>query len=306
MCIPETYEVICAGQAVLDCITRGKETEPYKENVYRAETIRLHPGGDAVNEASALASLGIRTAVVCGLGKDLAGDAIVRLLTEAGVHTERIRRLPMDTPVANLMVAKDGSRISVNSRATELPGYRIRPEELAGAKIVSFASLFRPPFADMAGVAALIRAAAAQHAVICCDTKLPLDGSIRLDALAEVLPMIDYLFPNEHEAAYYTGKETFPEMAAVFRSYGVKQVIIKAGAEGCYVSGPEGDFRVPAVPVEKVVDTTGAGDHFVAGFMAGILQGASLRDCAESGVRLAARAITHTGGAGQKQAEQKQ
>ncbi len=290
-------DVICAGQAVLDCITRGKESAPYKPNVYRAETIRLHTGGDAVNEAMALTSLGAEVAVVCGLGEDIAGNLILSELERAGVHTERVRRAAIDTPIANLQVARDGSRMSINSNATRLEGFQIDSEALIGARVVSFASLFRPPLADFATLKALIRAAHASGAIVCADTKLPLTEALSLDGLQEVLPLIDYIFPNEKEAAYYTGETEFPAMARALTDRGIRNVVIKAGPAGCYVRGPKEAFVLPAAPVEHVVDTTGAGDNFVAGFIAGLLRGDTLRGCAEGGIRQAAAAITHTGGA---------
>ena len=290
------FDVVCVGQAVLDCITRGKEKEPYKPNVYRAETIRLHTGGDAVNEAMALAGMGYRAAVVCGVGKDIAGNILIDELSKAGVNTDHVRRMEMDTPIANLQVAEDGSRVSVNSGATRLPGYRIEPKELPDAKIVSLASIFRPPLEDFDVLKDLIWTAKVRGAVICADTKLPLRGSIEIGKYASILPTIDYLFPNEKEAAYYTGKNTFSEMAAVLRDMGINNVVIKAGPEGCFVSGEEGEYSLPAVPVANVVDTTGAGDNFVAGFISGILRNASLSECADLGLRRAAEAIMHTGG----------
>lgn len=289
-------DVLCVGQAVIDCITRGKEAEPYKENVYRAETIRLHTGGDAVNESKALVSMGYRTGVVCCLGNDMAGDTIFHELVSAGICTDRISRPDIDTPVANLQVAADGSRISVNSGAIRLEGYHVDPTLLSGARIVSFASLFRPPLEDAASVISLIRYAKNDGAVISADTKLPVTGEIRIDTIAEVLPFIDFFFPNEKEASYYSGKTTYPEMAKFFRDKGVSNVIIKAGKEGCYVSGKEGEFLMPAAPVECVLDTTGAGDNFVAGFLSGVLDGIPIRECAQRGIETAARAISRIGG----------
>ena len=290
------FDIVCVGQAVLDCITRGREAEPYKPNVFRAETIRLHTGGDAVNEAMALAGMGFRTAVVCGVGEDIAGNILVDELSKAGVNTERVRRVKMDTPVANLQVAQDGSRISVNSNATMLPGYRISAAELPEATIVSLASIFRPPLEDFEVLKELIQTAKARNAIVCVDTKLPLQGSIRLEHLSDILPLIDYIFPNEKEAAYYTGEKTIPQMAHALRKTGIRNVIIKAGPEGCYGCGEEQEFYFPAVPVPNVIDTTGAGDNYVAGFISGILHNASLRDCANLGLQQAARAIMHTGG----------
>ena len=289
-------DVICVGQAVVDCITRGKEKEPYKENVFRAETIRLHTGGDAVNESKALASMGYDAAIVCCLGNDAAGDLIIRELEESGVRTDRITRMDIDTPIANLQVSVDGSRISVNSGAIRLEGYRADPDLLTGARIVSFASLFRPPLEKADAVKELIRAAKRSGALVCADSKLPLVSSVNLEDLTDVLPLIDYFFPNEKEAAYYSGKESYPEMAAEFRRNGIRNVIIKMGKEGCYVCGEEGEFSLPARQVEHVLDTTGAGDNFVAGFLSGILEGASLPDCAAAGIERAARVISRIGG----------
>ena len=163
--------------------------------------------------------------------------------------------------------------------------------------MVSLASLFRPPLEDFGDIRALIRAAKEAGAIVCADTKLPLREALSLDGLGDALSLVDYLFPNEKEAAYYTGKDSFPEMARALTARGVKNVVVKAGPLGCFVRGGGEEFALPAVPVENVVDTTGAGDNFVAGFISGVLAGASLRGCAERGLRQAASAITHTGGA---------
>ena len=288
-------DVVCIGQAVLDCITRGKESSPYRPNVYRAESIRLHTGGDAVNESMALAGMGFQTAIVCGLGWDIAGNLIENELARAGVNTAGIRRIEgMDTPIANLQVAKDGSRISVNSNATRLPGYRISQEDLPEAKIVSLASIFRPPLEDFDVLKELIQTAKARNSIVCADTKLPLLGSISVEGLSDVLPLIDYIFPNEKEAAYYTGENTIPQMAHALKETGIRNVIIKAGADGCYINNADGFVHLPALPVE-VVDSTGAGDNFVAGFLSGVLRGENIIACAERGRDRAAQCISRMG-----------
>ena len=106
--------------------------------------------------------------------------------------------------------------------------------------------------------------------------------------------LADYFFPNEKEAAWYSGQSSFPDMAGAFRDMGVKNVVIKTGPQGCYVSGEEGEFSLPALPV-SVVDMTGAGDSFVAGFISGILKNASLKECAQMALLSASKTITHIG-----------
>ncbi|MDO5133998.1 MAG: carbohydrate kinase family protein [Eubacteriales bacterium] len=305
----KTIDVLCIGQAVIDCITRGQEADRHRENVYRADRIELHIGGDAVNESVALASMGYRAAIACGAGTDLAGNLLRGELARRGVDISRVEWMPqLVTPIAQLVVHQDGGRHSINSRATMLEGYLPVPESLRlqEARIVSLASLFRAPLDRAQTVRQIVTAAKQTGAIITADTKLPTFREIRMEELADVWPMIDYIFPNEKEASYYTGlqitegkEEAFWKMTEQFRKYGVKNVVIKAGADGCYVHGGDADgsavkIHLPALPVD-VVDSTGAGDNFVAGFLSGILQGKDLQTCALSGRERAAASITRMG-----------
>lgn len=291
----KAIDVICLGQAVVDCITIGKEDAPAGTLAMRAASIRLSTGGDAVNESFVLAGKGYRTELVCGIGKDPAGTILLSQAEKYGVGTGRVSVIDgMDTPVANLMVAVDGSRVSVNSRATMLPGYIPDESVVKGAEIVSFASLFRAPLDRKEVICRLIRSAHEDGAVICADTKLPTFRKLRLEDLKEVLPLIDYIFPNEKEAAYYTGETDYAKMAAVFHSYGIRHVLIKTGADGCFASSGRETFSLPARKVD-VVDTTGAGDNYVAGFISGILQGMDLYSCCETALDQAAKCVQHSG-----------
>ena len=288
-------EVICLGQAVIDCIVRGREENPHKPNVYRAENIILSTGGDAVNESFRLASLGHHVRLVCGVGDDLAGNILKDEAAKRGLDTSFMHVIPgMRTPVANLVVNKDGSRYSVNSTATLLEGYVPSAEDVLGSKVVSFASLFRAPLDQKDVLLSLIRAAHEDGAVVCADTKLPTFRYLDLDDLQGVLPFIDYLFPNEKEAEYYSGKQEYPEMARAFRERGVKNVILKTGPDGCYADTQEGIFILPPA-AGKVVDTTGAGDSFVAGFISALLKEQSIRNCLESALESAAECVSHMG-----------
>lgn len=287
-------DVICIGQAVVDCITRGAKDYADVPSM-QADSITLSTGGDAMNEAFALASFGHSVEVVCGLGDDLAGQILRSEAERRGVGTGRITVVPgMHTPIANLMVRGDGSRFSYNSPATKLEGYLPSEENLKGARVVSFASLFRAPLDDPAHVRSLLQAARDSGAVIAADTKLPTFRRCSLEDWKELLPLIDVIFPNEKEAAYYTGENQYEKMAEVFHGYGISDVVIKAGPEGCYASSRGCRQLFPALPV-PVVDTTGAGDHFVAGFISGILENADFETCCRKGLACAAECIGHSG-----------
>ena len=106
------------------------------------------------------------------------------------------------------------------------------------------------------------------------DTKLPNFRPLSLDEVADCLSLIDTITPNEDEARHYTGKSEPGEMAEVFLERGVKNVIVKLGAKGCFFKNAEAELSLPACPVQAV-DATGAGDNFVAGYAAELLRGAS-------------------------------
>lgn len=295
MPVEKKYDVICVGQAVIDCIVRGREEDAYKPNVFRAENIALSTGGDAVNESFKLTAMGHRVRLVCGLGEDLAGNILKSEAARRGLDLSSMRVIEgMRTPIANLVVNRDGSRHSINSSATMLEGYLPEKEEVTGGKIVSFASLFRAPLDRPEKVRELMNAAHEDGAVICADTKLPTFRRMSFRDIEDVLPLIDYMFPNEKEAAYYTGQKDYPAMARTFREWGIKNVIIKTGPEGCYADTCEGIFSLPPAKV-NVVDTTGAGDSFVAGFLSALLEKRNVRECLEAALLKAGECVQHMG-----------
>ena len=101
-------------------------------------------------------------------------------------------------------------------------------------------------------------------------------------ALWEAMPHLDYFMANDHEAYRLTG-ETDPERAAGrLKERGARSVIVKLGADGCYALAEKFTGLVPATDVE-VVDTTGAGDAFAAGFIAALSRGMGVKAACEAG-----------------------
>ena len=109
------------------------------------------------------------------------------------------------------------------------------------------------------------------------DVVLPGPGD-HLAALAPVLPHMDYFFPNDDEAAAITGKATDREQAEVFLALGTKNVVITGGEKGSLFASRNGSYRI--APYEMpYVGGTGAGDAFVAGYIAALLEGKTDGDC---------------------------
>jgi len=189
-----------------------------------------------------------------------------------------IRLKDHQTPVTTMLVEADGSRKSVTNQAH---AFNFHPEKypdlLKGHKIVMLGSLFRAPFDDPAVTAAVLRFADRNGIQVFADTKLPNARPCTLDEIRDCLPLVSYITPNEDEARFYTGRETPAEMAEVFLQYGVRNVIIKLGAKGCYFRSREAAYALPACRIEAV-DATGAGDNFLAGFVSELLRGSPVPD----------------------------
>lgn len=270
----QDYDVICIGMALIDSIIKGFDPNPVSASGYRAESGSLFVGGEAVNEAVTAAKLGLRAAILCSLGRDDAGEMVLHSLKAYGVDTSLVVRSDgHPTPVTTMFVRSDGTRKSITNHSH---AYNFHPEqyvsafERAGAVILG--SLFRAPFDDPDVIEAVLTAAKKNGLKVFADTKLPNFRTLTLEDLRGALPLMDYITPNEDEAKYYTKKETPEEMADVFLSYGVPNVIIKLGGKGCLFKNAGTSCFLPALSVHAV-DATGAGDHFIAGFASEILRG---------------------------------
>jgi len=275
--LEKSYDLICVGMALVDSIIKGFDPQPVSASGYRAVSCSLNVGGEAVNEAMAAARLGAKTAILCALGEDEAGDMVLAALRRCGVETGLVLRAAQHpTPVTTMFVRDDGSRKSITNEAHRR---NFHPERDAArftdARALLLGSLFRAPFDDPDIILAVLRAARAAGQLVLADTKLPNFRRLALDDLRESLPLIDYITPNEDEARYFSGRETPEAMADAFLERGVRNVIVKLGAKGCLLKNAEGALLLPPCRI-RAVDATGAGDNFIAGFATELLRGSPL------------------------------
>lgn len=261
-------KVVCIGTVIVDCILKGFDPEPVSKTGYRAESTTLFPGGEALNQAVTLAKLSMEPVIVCGVGCDRASEVLTGELERYHVDTSfMVRKEEMSTPVTVMFVDEKGDRKSITNQAHY---FNFHPERnlscLKGAGAVSLGSLFRAPFNDPEVVYRTVKAAKDLGIPVYADTKLPNSVKLSLSDLRDSLPLIDYITPNEQEAQYYSGKAASEACADEFLSFGVKNVIVKLGGNGCLFKNEKEFYRLPAEAVEAV-DATGAGDNFAAGFM---------------------------------------
>ena len=103
-----------------------------------------------------------------------------------------------------------------------------------------------------------------------------------LDDIKEALGYVDYFFPNYDEACLMTEETELEKIADRFLDCGIQHVVIKTGKKGCYIKSQDGSvLEVPAMKGITAIDTIGAGDNFASGFITAILEGKSLKECAE-------------------------
>lgn len=270
-------DVIYIGTAIIDSIIKGFDPNPISTTGYNANSSTLNIGGEAINGIISANKLGLDTTILCHLGNDIAGNIIKEELIKYNIDISNIIFSDNPTPITNMFVNEDGTRKSITNNAHK---YNFHPEKYLdkiNGKAIVLGSLFRPPFDDKEVIHKVLKYAKDNNMIVFCDTKLPNNNILSLDDIKESLPFIDYITPNLDEAKYYTNENDISKMADIFLNYGIKNVIIKLGGEGCYFKSDKEEIQLPAYKIDAK-DATGAGDNFLAGFLYKTLNGASNKD----------------------------
>jgi sugar/nucleoside kinase (ribokinase family) len=245
------------------------------------ERVEILPGGDALNTATILSRLGARAGLAGRVGSDHFGRVLLSAARENGVDVTNVRiGTEPDTGAAILLIQGDGSRnFCTYKGANGL--FSVSDVDLAvlgQARIVTIGGLFAMPSFDRGGAEQLMSEAKRRGAITSADTKNDILG-IGLAGIEGMLRHTDYFLPSRDEAARMTGETEVARMADALREAGARNVVIKLGGDGCWLRTAEHGLVI-APPRANVVDTTGAGDNFVAGFLTGISRGWDIERCA--------------------------
>ncbi len=293
---PRSFDVVCIGIMVADVLARPVRRLPERGKLDLVERMELHTGGCAVNTGIALAKLGIRTAVMGKVGQDGFGDYIIHTLQRHGIDTSGVRRdQAANTSATMVMIGPDGERSFIHylGANAELTAQDIDTAILERARIVHIAGHNLMSKFDGADAASVLETARRLGVRTSLDTAW--DATGRWLALIEpCLEHLDYFVPSFDEAQMISGREDPAEVARFFLDYGIRIVALKMGGAGCYVTDGSRAVRLPAYPVEPT-DTTGAGDCFAAGFLAGLIQGWDLERTARFANAVGAMCVTAIG-----------
>ncbi|MBP3872371.1 MAG: carbohydrate kinase family protein [Lachnospiraceae bacterium] len=271
--------VLCIGLAVMDIAARPISQEDKWQEKQSISQVGIQMGGDAVNQGVYLTMLGMDCGLNICIGADSTGSMLKGALEQQGVDTSLVRvREDGTTGTSMILIDRKGERRIFSASGVER---MLRMDELPdpvpeGVKAISLASLFGLDNLERDGLDEYLAGARQRGILVFADTVYDKNG-IGLDGIRHLLKHIDYLLPSSYEAETMTGTGTPEESAAYLRGQGVKNVLIKCGADGIYVNSDSYTGWVPAMKVEPL-DTTGAGDCFVASFVTGIVRGYDVKE----------------------------
>ena len=276
-------DVACIGNLVADVITKPVDNVPGAGLLERVESIEVFSGGCAMNAGVDMAKIGIKTAVLGKVGKDSFGTFLKEELIKYGVD---VSGLVFDehtqTSASVVLSSSSGERSFLHCvGANGTYGYEdVDFDVIKKAKIVFVAGTMLLDRFDGEPCAKTLKKAREMGKMTVLDTAW--DSKGRWMALLEpCLKYVDVFMPSVDEAAKLAGTEDLDNIADCFFDNGVKHVVIKNGKYGAYLRTAKDAKPVylPTYTKEKVIDTTGAGDSFCAGFLTGLAKGFSFEEC---------------------------
>jgi sugar/nucleoside kinase (ribokinase family) len=270
--------LLVAGEINVDLVFTGCDRLPEFGAEVLASGFRQGPGSSSMICAMGLARLGHSVAFAGITGQDGWGDYCIDAMREAGIDVAAVQRDPARQTGLTVALSSQHDRalVTYSGAIGELRGDDITDAMLEASGHLHVSSYYlqdklRPELATLFG--------RARAAGLTISLDPGFDPHQRWGAeLAQLLPLVDVFLPNEREACAISGQSE-PLDALRRLSNGRTRVVVKLGSEGCVTLQDDGNvLAVPAHAV-AVVDSTGAGDSFDAGFLHAWRHGLALRDC---------------------------
>lgn len=295
---PRIGRVTVIGSLNMDLVVRAPRL-PHPGETLRGHGFALNPGGKGANQAVAAARLGARVAMIGRVGCDANGDALVRALQAEGIDCTAVTTSASAPTGVALIVVDDASQNAIvivpGSNGELRPAAIAEHEALVESADVVVCQMEVPSDTVFAALAT-----ARRHGKIVILNPAPVAAALP-DEWYEAL---DYLIPNELEAAALTGVPVdSPGGARVaaerLHARGVANVLITLGAQGVFAlaAGAHGNPEITHFPAPHVraIDTTAAGDTFVGALAAALAGGRALPDAVRFAQSAAALSVTRAG-----------
>jgi sugar/nucleoside kinase (ribokinase family) len=283
--------VICMGVHVLDVLVRPVERIPEGQGGELVEEIRMTAAGSAGGTALTLAKLGATTRSAGAIGTDPVGDMLLALLERGGIDTSLlVRRDDVQTSASVLPIRPNGDRPAFHVVGANAS---YGPDDAPGFDGVDYLHLGGPEFMGGDNAAEILARARKAGATTSADVLAPGEPGL-LEWIAPAFGGLDYLLPNAEQVQAFTGEDDLVAGCRKLIERGVDCVVATRGPDGALIVDADDEQSVPAYEV-KVVDTTGCGDAFSAGFLRGLSLGRDRAEAAKLGCAAAALVATGLG-----------
>ncbi|MEM8914298.1 MAG: sugar kinase [Pseudomonadota bacterium] len=277
------FDVSVVGLYILDVLGRPVTAIPDGGNVDFIEEIRLTVAGTAGGTVVDLAKLGLKCQAVGAVGSDEKADFVINRMQQFGIDCTHMARLDgVETSATILNVRPNGERPALHARGAS-DHFDVTDDMLSDVLDCRFFHLGGTGLlAKLDGQPSANLLKAAQEAGCVTTWDLVGAGPDTWKFVEPLLPYIDYFIPSIEEAEILSGITGVEENIKFFQSRGVKCPVLTMGGDGSMVAMGDERIHVGVYDI-KVTDTTGCGDAYTAGFIAGLADGRSLEESAHLG-----------------------
>jgi sugar/nucleoside kinase (ribokinase family) len=278
--------VITIGAHILDVLVGPVSEIPPGQGTVLVEQMRMTAAGTAAGTALTFAKLGATVRTAGAIGTDPAGDVLLSLLGSAGIDTSLVVRKPdVPTSMSVLPIRPNGERPSLHLLGANL-AYTLDDVDWDAVAATDHIHLGGAELLGPETTTRILRRAKENGVTTSVDLIAP-GGMGTFDIIAPAMAYTDYLLPNEDQVLGFTGAADLADGCRRLLDAGAGLLAVTCGADGALIVGREGTQQVPAFAVD-VVDTSGCGDAFSAGFVYAIGISRAPRDAAVLGNAVAA------------------
>lgn len=294
-------KVVSLGIHIIDILGRHVSEIPKGQGVALLEEIRITVAGTAAGTSVDMAKLGMDVVAMGAIGQDELGNFLLDTMKRYGIDTScLVRKAGVQTSSTMLPIRPNGERpaLHVVGANGELTLDDINWDAIASAQFLHMGGSSLLPKIDGEPTAKILKFAQ-ENGVVTTFDQVALDSPNLLKIIEPCMPYTDYFMPGFEEAQMMCGLQDRKDVIKFFLDKGTKHTVFKMGGAGSSIAwyGKNGGIEEIRLPVLKttIVDSTGCGDSYCAGFIKGMSLGWDLEKCGMLGTACGALVITGLG-----------
>lgn len=275
--------LICAGHASCDLPFTPVDRDVFDKDTHFVKDAKVLTGGDALNSSVSLARMGMGGDVrfVSVVGDDVFGRITTDYLRAHGIATDYIRIDPAAHSLVTVVLIDSFNErhfVCYGDAARKLTTKDVLSNIGSDTKYLHIGSFMSLDMLEGDNHMEMFRLAREKGIHTSFDVNFDNEGKW-IKKVEKGLPYTDLMFASYDEAVALSGLKDPEEMGEFFRKKGVGSFVLKLGAKGCYATDFRNKYFIPTYTDMPVIDTTGAGDAFVAGYLYGLMNGYSMEAC---------------------------